>query len=947
MRISAILICILSFFGITHSASAQKGIIRGTVIDGTSGEALFGTTLVVKNTSTGTTSDFDGKFELQLDSGTYDLQASFITYRTVTVSGLVVRSGEVTIINQIRLSEENVSELAEVVITATALRTTENALLTVKRKSANVMDGISSESFRRIGATDAAAAVTKVPGVSVQGGKYVFVRGLGDRYTKTTLSNMDIPGLDPDRNSIQLDIFPTNVINNIVVLKSFTADLPADFTGGIVNIEPKDFPDEKAISFSASVGYNSDMNFKDNYLSYAGGNTDFLGLDDGTRERPVNSSISIPTPIDNESENNRVISLFDPTFGATESNSAPNFSFSFSMGNQVNKGGVKIGYNANLSYQNTTVFYENIQNSNVFEKNNDLSIYELDTARIQTGQEGSNNVVFGGLFGIAIKTEASKFSLTALRIQNGESASSILDRTNSLGTSNRSIRHGLGYSERSITNFLLGGEHHFPTSRWTIDWKVSPTFSILNDLDNRLIPFTMDEDGNLSIEPSEGGEGLRLWRFLDEVNYSGKLDFIKEFDLKGRDSKIKFGVANAYKNRNFATDNFDFLIQNESALEINGDPNKILSPENIYNDGTGTYVRGSFQGSNTFESTSNTLAFYVSGELPLTIKFKAILGVRAEQYIQRYTGGNQEYFSSEGAAGIFLNEEEVLNSFKPFPTANLIYSLSENTNLRLSYSRTIARPSFKEKSIAQIVDLISGTTYIGNIDLLETDINNFDLRWEYFFQRGQTIGVSAFYKQFYNPIEIQVFSPDVPTNFTARNNGDAEVFGIEVELRKNLDFIWSGLKDFSINLNGSIIESQLEIGESELADRNNNLREGETIEKTRVMQGQSPYLINLGLSYENIDSKWEAGLFYNVQGRALSIVGVGNIPDLYNNPFNSLNASAKKSFGAEGKSSLQLRVANLLDDDIESVFTSYKSADRIQTSRNPGRTFTLTFGYSF
>jgi hypothetical protein len=945
MKFTATVAISLLFVLISPSILAQKGKIRGTIIDDASGEPLFGATVLVKGTSIGSATDFEGKFEVQLEPGTYDLQASFVTYKTINITGLTVTSGEVTVIDQVRL-QEDVAELQEVVITAEAIKTTENALLTVKKKSANVLDGISSESFKRIGATDAASAVTKVPGVSVQGGKYVFVRGLGDRYTKTTVSNVDVPGLDPDRNSIQLDIFPTNIINNIVVVKSFTADLPADFTGGIVNIDPKDFPDTKTISVSANIGYNPQMNFNNNYLSYDGGKTDFLGVDDGSRSIPISSRASIPSPIGNQPELTRIVQSFNPIFGPTERISSPNYSLSFAMGNQVDAGSVKIGYNTNISYQNTTTFFEDVQVANVFEKNNDPSVFEMDTARTQTGSDGSNNVLLSGLFGVAVKTNRSKFSLTGLRIQNGESSSSIYERVNSLNNRNESIRYGINYAERSVTNGLLSGEHHVGEG-WAIDWKLSSTFSILNDLDNRVIPFTVDEDGNLSLEPSEGGEGLRLWRFLDEVNNVGKLDFVKDFNYKGRKAKAKFGTALTLKSRDFSTDNFDFLIQNQDELNINGDPNNLLLSENVYNNGTGTFVRASFQGSNTYESSSSTKAVYVSGELPFTSKLRAILGIRMEQFVQNYTGGDQEYFSSDSLTGRFLDNEEVLNSTKFFPTANLVYSLTDVSNLRVSYSKTIARPSFKEKSVAQIVDLISGTTYIGNIDLIETDINNFDLRWETFYQKGQTIALSAFYKQFHNPIEIQVFSPDVPTNYTARNNGDASVLGVELEWRKNLDFVTPILKDLSFNVNASVIESRLEVGEEELEDRRNNLREGETVENNRVMQGQSPYLVNLGLNYDNAVSKWEAGVFYNVQGPALSIVGVGNIPDTYSNPFHSLNASAKKSFGATGNSSIQIRVSNLLNDKIESEFRSHNAADRIQSIRSPGRTFTISFGYSF
>src|SRR5690606_34012093 len=219
--------------------------------------------------------------------------ASYISYATLRIEGVSVTDGNVVLLDNISLKED-AEEVQEVVVTAQAIRTSEEALLTVKRKSANLLDGISSANFRKIGDSDAASAVKRVPGVSIEGGKYVFVRGLGDRYTKSTLNGVDIPGLDPDRNTIQMDMFPTSIVDNIIVVKSFTSNLPADFTRGIVNVDTKDFPEEKTFNISGGLGYNPSMHFNTGYLTYEGGKTDFLGFDDGTREIPTARSTTIP-----------------------------------------------------------------------------------------------------------------------------------------------------------------------------------------------------------------------------------------------------------------------------------------------------------------------------------------------------------------------------------------------------------------------------------------------------------------------------------------------------------------------------------------------------------------------------------------------------------------------------------------------------------------------------
>lgn len=928
---------------------AQKGKIRGTIIDGANGEPMYGVTVVIQGTTNGAATDFDGAFEINADAGTYNLQASFISYKTITISGVEVKAGGVTVMDNITLMED-IGQLEEVVVTAQAIKTTESALLTIKKKSPNLLDGISSQTFKRSGDSDAAAAIKRVPGVSTQGGKYVIVRGLGDRYTKSVLNNVDIPGLDPDRNTLQMDIFPTNLINNIVVIKSFTADLSADFTGGVVNIETKDFPEEKTFGISGSLGVNPSMHFNSNYIDYAGSGTDALGFDNGQRDLPLSSSESIPSPVTGDPRLTTITQSFDPVLGAEKKTSLPNMNLSLSAGNQVAGNKLTFGYNAAVSYRNNTTFYDDARN-NLFVKPDQSNEFELRSDRTIVGSLGTNNVILAGMLGGAVKTDKSKLKINVLHIQNGESRAGLLRQTNFIRASNASVRDNLEYSERSITNVLVAGEHLIEGPQIEVDWKLAPTFSSINDKDVRVTPFT-DNEGVLSIEPSEGGDPTRIWRFLDEKNYAAKLDLTKKYVVAGRDAKLKFGASNTYKERDFDIQNFRINLRREDQLTINGDANAILAPENIWTPatGAGSYVEGNFEITNRYFATINVFGVYVSNEMNIGDKFKTILGLRGEQYNQNYTGQDIAYANGDIVNGRNFDDEEIINSFNLFPSVNLVYNLKDNQNLRVSYSRTIARPSFKEASIAQIFDPLSNTTFIGNIDLEETDIDNFDLRWETFADRGQTLAFSAFYKNFSNPIELVAFSDAAPDNFQPRNVGDAQVYGLEMEMRKNLSFISPALSNLSFNTNVSVIESALEMDKSpngEFESRTNNLRDGEAIEDTRVMQGQSPYLINAGLSYEGLNNGVEAGLFYNVQGKTLTIVGIGPNPDVFQAPFHSVNFNLLKRFGPDQKGQLGLGISNLLGDKMERFAESFGSSDKLVYFRDPGTTFTLRFGYTF
>jgi TonB-dependent receptor len=943
---------------LTAMAFAQNGTIRGTIYEESTGEPLFGVSVLVKETSTGAVTDFDGKFEIQVAPGTYNLQISYISYSTVELTTVEVKAGEVTVLDDILMAEE-ASELETVTIAASAIRTTESALMSVKRNAANLMDGISASSFRKIGDGDAASAVKRVTGVSIEGGKYVYVRGLGDRYTKTVLNGVDVPGLDPDRNTIQMDIFPTNVIDNIIVSKSFTADLPADFTGGVVDIETKDFPEEKVARIGISGGYNPSMHFNSNYIKYEGGKTDWLGFDDGTRAIPTGGRTDIPQYADVVGNPNSpagqeyqsILGNFNQTLGGFRTNSMMDFGLSFSLGDQLVRPKATWGYNLALTYKNDTEFYQNAE-FNLYGKPRESTETELEALERQRGDYGVNNVLLGGIAGIALKTEASKFRLNFMHLQNGESKAGEFDFVNTnLGANFEAKQYNLEYSERALTSILLGGTHYLNGRDWEINWKVAPTRSSIEDPDVRFTRFRLPNN----TVGTEVGLPTRIWRFLEEENLVGKLDLTKQAFLFERDAKVKFGGNYVYKNRDFDIQSFQFPTGN---ADLNGDPNQILAPENLFSaeNRNGVRYNPDFIPNNPNQYNSNVTSYagYVSAELQPAERLKAIAGVRMEKYTQFYTGTNQN-------ATIVFDNERVLDDLDFFPTLNLIYSLKENQNLRLSASRTIARPSFKELSFAEILDPITGRTFIGGLfeertnggtellwdgNLTATRINNFDLRWEAFQERGQMLSVSAFYKTFDRPIEIVQFLSD-PGAFQPRNVGNGTVAGLELEFRKELGFISPAFEKFSWNTNVTVTESQIKMSESEFRSRSLTAREGEEVKDTRDMAGQAPYIINTGISYQDFNSGWEAGIFYNVQGPTLNLVGFGNRTDTYTVPFHALNLNVNKSFGADERIQTSFGVSNILNDKRQLVFRSFQAQDQFFTNLAPGTEISFSFSYSF
>ncbi len=961
------IVAILSFTSLF--SYAQKGFIRGTVSDDANGEMLIGVTVAVDGTSTGASTDLDGKFSITLDPGTYTLKVSYISFQGQTIESVVVKTGEATVLNNIRLKQATL-ELSEVVVKAEAVRTNEASMLMMKQKSVAMIDGISSEKMQLIGDATAVEAAKRVTGVSIEGGKYVYVRGLGDRYSKTMLNGMDIPGLDPDRNSLQMDIFPSNLVQNITVSKNFTADMPADFTGGMMNIETKDFPDERILSVSLGLGYNPFMHFNPNYLSYKGGSTDYLGFDDGTRALPSRAnSAYIPTPTSGASstEVNSFVRSFNPTLGASRTTSPMDFSGSFTYGDQFalknggENSGRSLGFIMSLSYKSDYKYYDDVRYGE-YQRYSDPTINELRYATVQDGEIGEHSVLLGGLVGLAYKSRKSKVKLTMMHLQSGESRAAKFNIDNdgeAVGQSGYiSASDNLEYNQRSLTNVLLGGAHVLDKG-WNLDWKVSPTFSFSDDPDIRKTAFTITPT-NTFFSAGAGGNPSRIWRSLSEVNVSAKADATKKFKFDKMSLNLKFGGLHTFKSRDYEILFYDIQFFGGQSWP-DPSPENVLTQENIF-DGSSKPNNIYYQSGNRtpnpnqYSSNINNTAGYVSTELDILSRFKVIAGVRLEYYVQRHTGRDQAFANGDVLNGRNLVDEKVLETVNLFPSVNFIYNITEKQNLRLGYSRTVARPSFKEMSFAQIIDPITNRIFNGSLfsytnsagitswdgNLKETDIDNVDLRWEYFGKDAQMYSVSGFFKHFENPIEmVRIPEQQTSTEFQPRNVGTGMVFGLEVEGRT------PAIAGISATANITVAHSIVTMSQVEFTARSEYARNGQTVSDQRRMAGQSPYVINAGLTYGNKKLGMDIGLFYNVKGPTLEVVGIGLYPDVFSEPFHSLNFSFNQKVGKKKNTVIDLKVANILNDRMESFYHSFNAEKQVFSSMNPGVSIGLGVSHRF
>lgn len=929
--------------------SQEKGFVRGNIADGDYGGSLLGATISVPALpGVGTMADFDGNFSLALEPGVYTISVSFISYATQTFEGVEVKAGEVTSLNATMTASVEMLEAFEV--TAEARRNTESAMLLDMKKATNVTDGLSSQTFRKVGDSELSGAMKRITGVTVQGGKYVYVRGLGDRYTKTNINGMSIPGLDPDNNSVQMDIFPTPVLENVQVFKTFSPNLDGDFTGGLVNITTKKFPETRTNQISVGVTYIPGMHFNQDYILYNGGKTDFTGFDDGTRQHPFNPESKIPHPVTGDPALESMTRSFNPELAVKSKTALPNMNLGFVHGNQKNlESGTTLGYNMVFNYKNESAFYEDFQ-ANDYLKDNDKSQNELIKAVERIGVIGKNNIQWSGLLSGSWKKDNSSISATFLNSQSGESTAT--HRMNSDNNQNQStlVEDILTYQQRTLSTFILNGNHRLGGMA-ELTWGNSTSYSRVYDPDFRETRISItDNDTTLSTGTGAGID--RFWRDLHEINNSSKVDL----KITASENLVfKTGLIATIKFRDFST--YAYKHPRADLNNVSIDPDWYLQEENIWtaptdagDRSTGTFVIGNFQPTNQYEARQNLFGGYLLAEHPVFSKVKLVYGVRVEKTDMFYTGENNTGTET-------YIDRNTLDAFNVLPSLNAVYELNDKMNLRFAANRTVARPTFKEKSIAQIYDPITKRTFVGNIELEQTNINNVDLRYEFYLSPKELISVATFYKGFDGHIEMVSF-PTAPDNIKPRNSGQAIVYGAEFEVRKSLgnpQDTNSIMGKFFISTNLSLVQSRVDLhsvlvdntGITEYELRASNVRNNETPPEFRPMSGQSPYAANIMLSYDMPKNNSAISLSYNVQGEQLTIIGSGRVPDIYTIPFNSLNFNAYRNLGKKLQHRITLSVDNILNDDRTLVYKSFGADNQIFTTYKPGVGVGLKYAYSF
>lgn len=879
------------------------GEVGGKVMDENAGEPLIGANVLIVGTTLGSVTDFDGSFQIKnILPGSYSVRISFIGYTTKIVEHVLIEPDKPNRLDVVLQTE--VIESEEVVVQAEAIRNTESALLQEQRKSPLIRDAISAEQIRRTPDATSGDALRRVTGISLVDNKFVFIRGITDRYNVTTLDGASVTSTEVGKRSFPFDLVPANLLDHTSIVKSATPNLPGDFSGGLVQMTTIDFPTNSIMKLTVSSSYNTVTTGVDFYSSQ-GGTRDWLGFDNGSRRFPGDQPdvLSVATKASNN--------------WAPNKNKAPyNGSFSLAFGDRYdfdkdNPSTNQLGVIAALSYKNS------------FQRNEKI-INDIALGRTNTGTKDEYAVLWGAIANFGYKFDG----LHKISFKNNfnQSADDYVEqfRSEDLGTTLENLYTIVNWTQRSTYTGQLSGEHSFPSAgELSIQWRAAVSSSRRDDPDRKVVTYYRPLDD--SRQPFTAAVNQRSWAFLNERSKS----FATDFTLPVGVVKMKFGSLIENRATNYRIRYFNVVPDyiggiSDSMTQLPLDV--IYSQDNF---GRGKYIiQESSNASDSYTGKQDLFAWYFMADLPFEVSgnnFRLTGGARVENSEQNLHVPRT--LSPEGPViGVRLKSVDVL------PSANFTYILNDITNIRLAYSQSVNRPEFRELAPTSSFDQIKYELVGGNPDLQRSLIRNYDTRVELFPDIGELLAVGFFHKHISNAIEEQLVQTATRTR-TWFNSEKATNTGWEFEFRKSLKFFGGFFNDVMIAGNYTRVESRVRVVKDD-----GNSSNPEPVVSTRPLQGQSPYIINLSLQFT--EPIFGAGItvLYNKFGRRLDAVGF-LASDIYEEPREVVDLAITESI--IGELEAKLTIKNLLDK--ERVLTRDR---RLYERTSTGRTYGIQLSYS-
>ena len=913
--------CTLSVLG------QATGKISGRVTDKNTGETLLGLSVKVDGTTNGVMTDVEGRYILGgLKAGKNSVTFSYVGYKTKNITDVEVAQGQVTNLDVVM--EEAGEQLAEVVITATARQESLNGLYAKQKNSVRVTDGISAESIRKSPDRNTGEVLKRVSGTTIQDNKFVVVRGLADRYNSASLDNGVLPSTEPNRKAFSFDIIPSNLIDNIIISKTATPDIAGDFAGGSVQIITKDIPDENFTSFGLGYSYNSQATFK-NFQGSARTTTDYFGFDNGLRAIPNNFPSTRKIVNNGVGPNKNIASLraLPQDFSVNNSTAFLNQNYQFTLGRvkDFTKTNRRLGAILSLTYRNS-------QNNNLgLVRQYHVYDYSDDQYRFST------NV--GALANFAYNYKNSRITLKNL--YNRSFDDQFTYRTGNNKATGDIRFYAFDLLQKSLFKTALEGEHKVGESSSKLKWTLGFGNVINDQPDQQKVNYLRNvADRNVPNSfyagvTNIGRENTRLFSYLNENVYSAEAGYSLPFTMLKNTATFKAGLSSNYRRRTF---DVRFL-----GLKLVSDPNNPQADNEIRRRpietlfGEDLISQGKYQldeinnNGDSYDANAIVNSAYAMMDNKIGAKSRIVYGIRVEQYDLKLSTLTTNNLVSQNFADIL-------------PSVNYTYSITEKSNFRAAYFRTLARPEFRELAPFAYYDYERGANVQGNPLLNRALIDNADLRYEFFPNAGEIFSVSTFYKKFTNAIEASIADANSTPDISYFNSRKADVYGVELEYRKSLNFMGTSpvFKNTVFYTNLSLIQSKVQNPDID------NL-----IEKERPLVGQSPYVINAGLQHSELNNLLNFNLLYNRIGRRIANAGGQQFPSVYEAPRNVVDFQMGYRI-LKSKGEIKFNANDILnnnnvlyfDKDLNKKYSAASSDETIARFKT-GSNYSLSFNYSF
>jgi hypothetical protein len=948
-------------------ASETMGKLSGRVIDQKSGEPLIGANVILKGTVYGAATDLDGNYYISgVPVGVYNLIVSYVGYDTQEITAVSVVANDQNKINITLVS--GIMNLNEVVVQAEVKANSDIFILAEQMKSDKIQDGVSADQMSRAGDGNAADAVKRITGVSVQDGKYVSVRGLSDRYVSTAMNGVPIPSPEPEKKSVPLDLFTTGILESITAYKTYTPDLPGVFAGGAVNIKTKAYPDSRILN--AKFGLSGKSSFLGaEYMSGARGSLDYFGFDDGTRAIsdviPQDKMLTEYSPLPGYTFDEWKVQLgefgksFDTGFSIRTARIGQPLSFGFNYGNRyVVNPDFEYGFYTNFNFGNSYSYKDEVYRRYAVAGSDILA--RTDITNKKSGY--TTNMSLSGSTGFKYLGK-HKVKLYGLYTHNSESSLTFgQGRTPNLDENGIYIKEY--FVEKSILNVTLTGDHAFDDDiESRFEWAMNTGSSFLSEPDVKSHNYKYVAFGDYyEIARSSAKAGQRY--FTDGYDRNANMDANYKMSLSdnfGELYKFKVGGRVQYKDRNFGKRNFYHEYSGGSwpadLVRVDGhDFGAVFSDDNFLSaggdDGLILLESTDVASRNAYRATEFITAGYLMTDIPLGFnrsyfmnRFRFIGGFRYEYYfldLLPYNPVTGSFYYSPLINNGLTPVEANISEHEILPSLNLQYAVSDEMKVRASFSKTVARAEFREIAPFEFQQFYGGSAIVGYPYLKTTDIFNYDLRYEWHHGAGELIAIGTFYKNFINPIELSQIETADESYLTYQNALYANTYGLEIDIRNTLPVIDPLKGNVMFIFNTTLSKSEVQANDKITLFNGVQIQNNSTT-LNRPLQGQSDIMANATVSYSDIKG-WRVALAYNTFSKRLSSLGSGSIPNEYELPFHSLNLTLGKKIN---HMKISAKASNLLNSQVR--FGVFGENGDFYASRAyaPGLGYSISIQYVF